>query len=172
LKTSRCKLYQFRLNITNPGDFLYYIRNLGESEGATIVLFNADRMAGQAHVVSALTHAFRAFERGDPISNSVEMESLLYAAGSRQCEQGTEFGVHPGENRVYLCICPENKQVETALQQIGDNCNGEDWELISEEKRCLLKELFGITNEELGVVGVSRLQDLVLERVALLEVYR
>jgi tRNA threonylcarbamoyladenosine modification (KEOPS) complex Cgi121 subunit len=33
-------------------------------------------------------------------------------------------------------------------------------------------ELFGITVDELGVVGSNRLQDLVLERVALLEVYR
>jgi hypothetical protein len=33
-------------------------------------------------------------------------------------------------------------------------------------------ELFGITVEEIEVVGISRLQDLVLERVALLEVYR
>ena len=32
------------------------------------------------------------------------------------------------------------------------------------KKQSLLMELFGITVEEIGVVGISRLQDLVLER--------
>ena len=172
MKTARCDIHQFRLDITCPGEFLNYSRDLGASKGATIILFNADRMAGRAHVVSALCHAFRAFERGEAISNTVEMESLLYAAGSRQCEVGMEFGVHPGENRVYLCICPGNDPVQKDLEQRGVYCNEEDWEQFSAEKQCLLQELYGITDKELAVVGISRLQDLVIERVALLEVYR
>jgi KEOPS complex subunit Cgi121 len=100
------------------------------------------------------------------------MESLLYAAGSRQCQIGTGFGVHPGENRVYLCICPGNELVYKDFQKKGVSCDAQDWETISEQKRSLLMELFGITPEELEVVGCTRLQDLVLERVALLEVYR
>ena len=80
--------------------------------------------------------------------------------------------MHPGENRVYLCICPGNKRVLKDFQQVGVYCDEEDWEPFSEEKQSLLMELFGITVEEIGVIGISRLQDLVLERVALLEVYR
>jgi KEOPS complex subunit Cgi121 len=40
------------------------------------------------------------------------------------------------------------------------------------ERRARLRELFSITNEEIAAVGESRFADLVLERVALLEVYR
>jgi KEOPS complex subunit Cgi121 len=129
-------------------------------------------MAGQVHAEAAISHAFRAFSKGNAISNSVEMEALLYAAGSRQCQQGTEFGIHPGDNRVYLCICPGNTRVRNDLEKIGRYCDEEDWETFSEEKQSLLMEIFGITDEEIGVVGIGRLQDLVLERVALLEVYR
>jgi len=172
LKSARCDIHQFRLNITSPGEFLRYTRDLGASKSATIILFNADRMAGRGHVVSALYHAFRAFERGEAISNTVEMEALLYAAGSRQCEVGMEFGLHPGVNRVYLCICPGSDPVLRDLEQKGVYCNEDDWEQFSAEKQCLLKEIFGITDKELAVVGISRLQDLVIERVALLEVYR
>ncbi len=172
MKTPQCEIHQFRLNIPDPAGFLKYTRDLGAPEGVTIILFNADMMAGRAHVVSALCHAFRAFEGGVAISNTVEMESLLYAAGSRQCEEGMKFGVHPGENKVYLCICPANKQVTRDLEQLGVYCNDEDWEQFSAAKQSLLRELFGITDEELAVVGISRLQDLVMERVALLEVYR
>jgi KEOPS complex subunit Cgi121 len=172
VKSVKCGIHQFRVTISDQDEFLKYIRELGECNRVNIILFNADRMAGRVHVESALAHAFRVFEEGDTISNSVEMESLLYAAGSRQCQQGTSFGIHSGENRVYLCICPGNKRVQKDLQQSGVYCEEEDWETLSEEKQSLLMELFGITVEELGVVGISRLQDLVLERVALLEVYR
>ena len=172
MKSGKCAIHQFRLNISDQDEFLAYLRELGECNRVNIILFNADRMAGRMHVESAIAHAFRAFDEGHPISNSVEMESLLYASGSRQCQRGIGFGVHPGENRVYLCICPGNKRVLKDIQQIGVNCDEEDWEPFSEEKQSLLIELFGITGEEIGVVGISRLQDLVLERVALLEVYR
>lgn len=172
MKPHKCGIHQFRVNISDQDEFLKCIRDLGEWNGVNIILFNADRMAGRAHVESAIAHAFRAFREGDTISNSVEMESLLYAAGSRQCQQGTVFGVHPGENRVYLCICPGNKRVQKDLQRMGVYCEEEDWETLSEEKQSLLMQLFGITVEEIGVVGITRLQDLVLERVALLEVYR
>jgi KEOPS complex subunit Cgi121 len=172
MKPDTCIIHQVRLNISDPDEFLKYIRGIGECNRVNIILFNADRMAGRAHAESAIAHAFRAFRGGYAISNSVEMESLLYAAGSRQCQQGTGFGVKTGQNRVYLCICPGNKRVQNELQRIGVYCDDEDWELLSEEKQTLLMELFGITAEEIGVVGISRIQDLVLERVALLEVYR
>jgi KEOPS complex subunit Cgi121 len=172
VKHGTCVIRQVRLDIDDQDEFLKYIRELGECNRVNIILFNADRMAGRAHAESAITHAFRAFREGYAISNSVEMESLLYAAGSRQCQHGTGFGIHPGENRVYLCICPGNKGVQEELQQIGVYCDEEDWESLSEEKQTLLMELFGVTFEEIGVVGISRLKDLVLERVALLEVYR
>jgi KEOPS complex subunit Cgi121 len=49
---------------------------------------------------------------------------------------------------------------------------GGDWESIDPAKRARLAELFGITPEEILVVGEARFRDLVLERVALLDVYR
>jgi KEOPS complex subunit Cgi121 len=172
MKPGKCTIHQFRLTINNQDEFLRFIRDLGECNRVTIILLNADRMAGRVHAEAAISHALRAFGKGTAISNSLEMEALLYAAGSRQCQQGTEFGIHPGENRVYLCICPGNERVRNDLEKIGMYCDEEDWETFSEEKQSLLKEIFGITDEEIGVVGIGRLQDLVLERVALLEVYR
>jgi KEOPS complex subunit Cgi121 len=48
----------------------------------------------------------------------------------------------------------------------------EDWEDIDSEKAGRLIELFCITPAELHASGPHRLKELVLERVALLEVYR
>lgn len=170
--TTQCCIRQFRVTIHDRDDFLRLVRDLSLRHGVHIILFNADLMAGRAHAESATAHAFRAFERGNRISNSVEMEALLYAAGSRQCVQGARFGVHPGMNRIYLCICPEDSAVWEALRKTGEDCSGEDWEQFSDRKIAELREIFGITEEEIAVTGNGRLQDLVLERVALLEVYR
>ena len=46
----------------------------------------------------------------------------------------------------------------------------EDWERMTDEKMNVLTSLFGITNDEIAVTGRDRIKDLVLERVALLEV--
>jgi KEOPS complex subunit Cgi121 len=48
----------------------------------------------------------------------------------------------------------------------------ENWDTITPEHRANLKELFSIPDEEIAAAGELRFTDLVLERVALLEVYR
>jgi tRNA threonylcarbamoyladenosine modification (KEOPS) complex Cgi121 subunit len=45
-----------------------------------------------------------------------------------------------------------------------------DWEQMTDDKIKVLNSVFGITNDEIAVTGKDRIKDLVLERVALLEV--
>jgi len=48
----------------------------------------------------------------------------------------------------------------------------ESWDDWNADKIAHLISLFGITPDELETVGQERIKDLVLERIALLEVYR
>jgi hypothetical protein len=49
----------------------------------------------------------------------------------------------------------------------------EDWDTIDPEKRNLLMKTYGVSPEEIGAAGGNgRIVDLVLERVALLQVMR
>jgi KEOPS complex subunit Cgi121 len=171
MKMIPCDIRQVSLQIDDERRFLAGIRQVSMDHASVIVLLNADNMAGIAHAESAILHAFRAYKENTCISNSLEMEVLLYAAGSRQCSVATRFGIHQGWNRVYLCICPPDIRVWELLCPRVTEVH-EDWELIDAEKACRLMELFSITSEELGVVGAGGIRDLVLERVALLEVYR
>jgi KEOPS complex subunit Cgi121 len=166
-----CMIIQFGIEIENPEEYLTRVREISACFGVCIVLFNAEMMAGIPHVCSALQHAFRAFDNGTAISNSPEMEALLYASGSRQCQTGVRFGIHPGRNFAYLCICPGNEDALTEVLKDGDVVEG-DWDSISPKKMTRLMDLFGITPAELEVAGRSRITDLILERVALLEVCR
>ena len=128
-------------------------------------------MAGRAHAEAATMRALRAVRARTAISASLEMEALLYASGSRQCSIAERFGIHEGENRAYVCLCPP---ADGAFQDLSPFMEfvDEDWEILSKEKRERLSEAFGITPAELMASGTDRFRELVLERVALLEVYR
>ncbi len=97
--------------------FLSWLRDLSHRNNVSVVCFNADLMAGKQHVISAMLHALRAIRNGTCISSSFEIEALLYASGSRQCQDAAKFGVREGLNRCYLCVYPVNPRVWSELSQ-------------------------------------------------------
>jgi KEOPS complex subunit Cgi121 len=151
--------------------FLSGLRAVATAHSTLIICFNADMLAGRAHAEAAMAGALRSVRSGTAISSSLEMEALLYASGSRQCSMAERFGIHEGENHAYVCLCPP---AEAAVRDLSDLMEfvDEDWETLSDQKKERLREAFGITAEELRAAGPGRFRDLVLERVALLEVYR
>ncbi len=166
-----CDIRQAVFCTEDPARFVRELRRIAQTFGVSIVSFDAEKMAGRAHVEAALWHARRSCSRGASIANSFEMEALLYAAGTRQCALASEFGVHAGQNRAYIAICPPSPPAAAALQELVDMVE-EDWETLSSEKSVRLADLFGITLQELEVAGPDRIPELVLERVALLDVLK
>jgi KEOPS complex subunit Cgi121 len=129
-------------------------------------------IAGRVHAASAVVRAIRAFEDGVTISNTLEMESLLYASGTRQCNVAASFGIHKGGNRVYICCFPAREEIWAVLESLFHFVE-ENWDIIDHEKRELLMKTFAISPEEIAASGGNeRIVDLVLERVALLQVMR
>jgi KEOPS complex subunit Cgi121 len=145
---------------------------VAEDYDTHIICFNADMIAGQVHAETAMTLAERAFEEGTNISNTLEMESLLYAAGSRQCNIASSFGIQEGENRVLIGCLPDRDDVWIALAPFF-RYTQEYWDTIDAEKKACLMKNFSICPEEIEAAGGDgHLVDLVLERVALLQVLR
>lgn len=155
--------------IPDPGAFLHTLRAIASTTGTRVVCLNADLIAGLAHAEAAVLHALRAYESGGMISNALEMEVLLYAAATRQCAVAMEFGVHRGHNRMYLCFIPPSRQ---AISMMGAYVRfvEEEWECIEGMRAERLMGLFSITPAELEAVGPGRFAELVVERVALLNV--
>lgn len=158
------------VTVDDPAALLAAVRWVGEETGTRIVLFDADRMAGRAHAEAAMAHALRSWERGDPIARTLEMEALLYAAGTRQTRIGRTFGLHEGENRCWIAVSPPTDRAWTLLLALVEYVT-EPGDLAPEHRRRLC-DLFGVTPAELAVVGEDRLAELVLERVALLDANR
>jgi KEOPS complex subunit Cgi121 len=163
------EIRQVSFQVLDIGSFLSWLRAISNRNNVSLVCFNAELMVGQEHVLSAMFHAKRAMNKGNCISSTFEIEALLYAAGSRQCQEAAKFGVHQGLNNCYLCMYPANPQVWPDLLTVMTVSTG-DWEQMTDDKIKVLNSVFGITNDEIAVTGKDRIKDLVLERVALLEV--
>jgi len=160
-----------RMTIDDRDAFLRMIQGIARLYSIHIVCFDADKMAGLDHAKAAIQHAQRSFFSGKPISNSFEMETLLFAAGSRQCQVAALFGIQEGENTMFVCSYPVNENVWKDLSHhmhfVEEKCND-----MTPDKEARLVSLFSITQEELEVVGRYRIKDLILERIALLYVNR
>ena len=167
----RFEIRQARLTIRDRSVFLHTIQSIARQYSTHIICFNAENMVGQRHAETAMRYAQRSFFSKKPISNSIEMEALLFAAGSRQCDTAALFGIHENMNSIFVCSCPEHECVWQELSQIMHFVT-EKWDEMTPEKEDRIKSLFNITDEELALVGRARIVDLVLERIALLEVYR
>jgi KEOPS complex subunit Cgi121 len=160
-----------RMTIDDRDAFLRMIQGIARLYSIHIVCFDADKMAGLDHAKAAIQHAQRSFFSSKPISNSFEMEALLFAAGSRQCQVAALFGIQEGENTMFVCSYPVNENVWKDLSHhmhfVEEKCND-----MTPDKEARLVSLFSITQEELEVVGRYRIKDLILERIALLYVNR
>ena len=90
------EIRQAKITVDDRDAFLQMIQEIARSYSTHIVCFDADKLAGRDHANAALQHAQRSFYSDKPISNSFEMEALLFAAGSRQCLVAALFGIHEG----------------------------------------------------------------------------
>ena len=162
---------QAMITVNDRDAFLRKIQEIARLYSTHIVCFDAEKLAGRDHAEAALQHAKRSFFSERPISNSFEMEALLFAAGSRQCQEAALFGIQEGENRTFVCSYPVNEDVWKGLSPHMQFVN-EIWDEMTPDKEARLMILFSVTREELAVVGRKRLKDLLLERIALLSVNR
>jgi KEOPS complex subunit Cgi121 len=165
------EIRQAKITVDDRDAFLRMIQGIARSCSTHIVCFDADKLAGRDHAEAALQHAQRSFFSEKQISNSFEMEALLFAAGSRQCLVAALFGIQEGENRTFVCSYPVNEDVWKDLSHLMHFVT-ETWDEMTPDKEARLMVLFNITQEELDMVGRDRMKDLILERIALLHVNR
>jgi len=155
-------------SITSTEDFIHRIKQISEKHGITIQAIDADFLAGRKHAIFAAEKAIRAFKKGENIAKNLEMETLLYIAGTRQIEKALQFGIKRGKNKIALiAINPQTRKTDV-IKELR--------ELISEDPRAIdytnskkekITQTFNITHQEIEAAGEEKIPDLVLERVAL-----
>ena len=154
-----------------------------ETGNACVQFFNADLIAGQDHLRFAVLNALLAFKNKVNISNSLAMETLLYASAQRQIKDALKLiGVSPKSKRVAVLILAETQsQGAAVLESVSKLLQGKRDDSVvkfSKEKVDGLIKLFGISTLELEAKTEKKgtekkaLLDLVIEHMALLVTQR
>ncbi len=150
-----------------------------EKVGAFVQFFDAKRVASPQHLYFAALNALNAFEKKTNISNSLAVESLLYASAQRQITKAVEMlGIKQSTSEVAVLVMAENRRENANCSKIvTDFIPGERDDSILEltdKKIKPIKKLFRISDLEfeakLERIGLEKeaLTDLVIERMALL----
>ena len=143
------------------------VNDAADKTNSTVVLFDAEKIAGFSHIESAVAHAKRSFAEGKAIARSLSMEILVYVSGQRQCSLASKFGLHEGENSVYVLVLDGDEEKAAELvKEIVKECKP------FPPNEGQLKAEFGITDAEMEAAGENRIEELVIERVALVDAWK
>ncbi len=155
------------VSIDNVEEFLQKLKKISKETNITIAALDADKLAGEEHVRFAVEKAIRSFENGKNIANDLAKEIMLYASGSRQITKAVKLGIHKGQNKVVLVAVGETPDLSGF-----DEIRPEPVLAYDDSKKEAIMETFGITNEEIEAAGEEKIPELVIERVALLDVIK
>lgn len=171
-----------KAQVKDVNSFINLVRDEIE-DTAEVQFFNANLVAGWQHLYFAALNALTAFRNQLNISNSLAVETLLYASAQRQINKAVKkLGIKPETSRVAVLILSEKRRsIKKVLEVVSELMGGERDDRVlelTEEKVQGVKRLFNISNVELEAKlenkeGEKRaLTDLVIEHVALLATER
>jgi len=164
-------------NIRNVDDFLKKVFSFAQEHRVIIQLFDADVIYGKNHLISAAEHAVRAFERKANTTNSLVMEILLYASGERQLKLAiSKMGIKAGKVNVAFVLIDDIKDTKG---KISDQLTDELIELLSLKRDDEVLDgnegtlrKFGISKNEIKTVTKAKYGDLILEKVAMVDIIK
>ncbi len=137
-----------------------------------MLALDADRVVSEEHLRFATEKAFIAFSEGRNVAKDLGIEILRYASGERQIERALSMGISEATDRIAILLIkmpkhesrwPEDPELASLIEVDGRGCSFDP---------DAVQEAFRISDEDLEIVDETRLSELVLERIALVETYR
>lgn len=158
------------VHVDDLDDFLDDLSGVADSHDVTVQAFDADYVVSSDHLARAVERADRAFARGENVAHDRAVEVLCYAAGRRQIRQALEMGVSEGDRSAVLLVdSPAGDEAAEAAAVDDLRALVDGTETLGQYDEESVRAFFDIGDAELDAVEGS-LEDLVLERVALLDV--
>jgi KEOPS complex subunit Cgi121 len=158
--------------------FVQQLNEFSFQEQLVIQAFDAKGIYGKDHVVSAVNHAKRAFQQGMNATNTLALEILLYAAGERQIQKAIKkMGIKKGKQGIVFLLTDsanhiKNPNVDDAvIRRLLKTFHLTLDENVIKGDRGTLKR-FGITDEELSTIPEEKYGDLILEKVAMVDIIK
>ncbi len=169
-----------------PEEIIDISQQLTAKTNITLLLVDADLIAGTDHLLFATIHAFTAFFKKTNRASTQEMEILRFAAGQRQISQAiTLLGASESTQRFGGVLANSTPAtLETTYLKFLKLAHASDdatvLELNTQEKAQAIQAAFKISDDELNAISPSNkpqdlihsLQKLVYDRCALLAISR
>jgi KEOPS complex subunit Cgi121 len=159
--------------VKDSKELISAVRALQSRTGCVIQIFDADKVASERHLIFAIEKALAAFSEERNIAKDLGVEILRYASGERQIERALSMGVSGSTKRVALAIIrpefaeelawPDSPELSRLIEVDG---MGASFKLDA------LRETFNISEDEIRAADETRIPDLVIERVALVDTIR
>jgi len=167
-----------RGTITDIDGFLSRLQRFSQENDLVIQVFDARVVYGKDHLLSATTHALRAFQEGTNATKSLPLEMLLYAAGERQIHKAIKkMGVKHGEQQIAFVLIDHKKKssrgeiTAMVIPKLFRLFHLRYDEGVLEGNRDTLKR-FGITPQEIRTTPKARYGDLILEKIAMVDIIK
>ena len=133
--------------------------------GAEVLVLDGDLVFGRDHLVAAAYHAARSIEDGTNSSDSLVMETVLYASGERQL----------GTAAKKMGVSKDSTELVVARLTDSDFEPEAHWKALSDaraqaDRSRLMK--FGISERELSTLDGRPPVELVLEKVAAVDILK
>jgi KEOPS complex subunit Cgi121 len=159
-------------NIGKVPEFLSQISSLASANCTVIQAIDAGKIAGERHILFAVQKALRAFEENFNSAKDPGIEIMRYASGKKQIEEAFSMGVHEGEMELVFVVLGDDNDVKRSVGFLKNMICEKDVISYSILKRDSIVLQFCITANEIEAVGEEMIPDLVLERVALVDVLK
>ncbi|MDV0446917.1 hypothetical protein MsAg5_07810 [Methanosarcinaceae archaeon Ag5] len=162
-----------RMSIKNLPFFLESLGSYCEDHTLTIQGFDERKVADIDHLLFAIHRTKESFSNHTNAAKNPGLEMMRFASGQRQIDKAYSMGLATGDNKCIFAIFGDLRNPEPVKSLFVDEFQlRRTTPTTLQEKKPYLMSQFGITNEELGVGGDDKLKDLVMERVALVDVTR
>lgn len=164
-----------RIDIPNRNDFMDSIKIFSNRYNLIIQVFDAHLVYSRTHILSAVIHAIRAIKEKRNRTNSIEMEILLYASGERQLKHAiSKMGVKEGKNReIVLLILDTSYTYDLSIiksEVLRELHIHQDDSVINGNLETLNR--FGISQKEINTIMKHKYEDLILEKIALVDIMK
>ena len=158
-------------NIQSIDSFLDKVESFAKSHNVVIQAFNADVIYGKNHIVSAVEHAIRAMEEKTNTTNSLGMEILLYSSGERQLKIAIpKMGVKKGQANIAFVFTAGKAPDKIISDMLVKLSLVRDDNVIDGDINTLKR--FGISEDEINTVTKAKYGDLILEKVAMVDIIK
>ena len=156
--------------ISDVDKFLKTVNNYNKKHNLVNQLFDAELIYGKNHIVSAVEHAKRSMDRKTNTTNSLEMEILLYASGERQLKIAIpKMGIK--KNNTKIAIVFINDISDKLIDELLNECSLVKDNKVLEGNIDTLKK-FGLNEDEIKTVQEHKYEDLILEKVAMVDIIK